>query len=192
LTVVENELVFETERLVVRVAKAADAEFYLRLWTNPRVMSNVGFPNGLPITLDDITKQIAAGGPTVYKQLLVVEATAGRHTIGECRMHAPDAEGIARTDVKLLPDYWGHKYGVEIKRGLLDYLFTHTKCSAVDATPSAGNVASIRMQEAVGGVQIGEEIYEFPEKMRSYTTPVHTLTYRVTRETWLERAEKAG
>jgi len=184
--------VFETDRLIVRLAVAADAELYYRLWTNPRVMSPVGFPNGLPIALDDIKKQIAAGGPSVYEQLLVVDTKSGRHTIGECRMHAPDAEGIARTDVKLLPEYWGHKYGVEIKRGLLDYLFTHTECSAVDASPSAGNVASIRMQEAVGGVRIGEQVYKFPEKMRSYTQPVHSFTYRVTRATWLERAEKTG
>ena len=38
-------------------------------------------------------------------------------------LETPDEEGLSTTDVKLLPEFWGNKYGVEIKRALLDYLF---------------------------------------------------------------------
>jgi RimJ/RimL family protein N-acetyltransferase len=78
---------------------------------------------------------------------------------------------------------------VEIKRGLLDYLFTHTDCDAVQATPNVNNIASIKMQEAVGGERVGEEVYQFPESMRDFTTPVHHYIYRVYRRTW-ERDQK--
>ncbi len=47
-----------------------------------------------------------------------------------------------------------------------------------------GNIASIKMQEAVGGVRIGEDVYEFPESMREFTTPVHCYIYRVYRNAW--------
>jgi hypothetical protein len=40
------------------------------------------------------------------------------------------------------------------------------------------------MQEAVGGEFIREETYHFPEEMSDFTRPVHSLIYRVTRETW--------
>jgi RimJ/RimL family protein N-acetyltransferase len=70
---------------------------------------------------------------------------------------------------------------------LVVYLFAHTDCVAVQATPNVGNVASIRMQESVGGVRVGEQVYEFPESMRDYTTPVHHYIYRVYRKDWEQR-----
>jgi RimJ/RimL family protein N-acetyltransferase len=86
--------------------------------------------------------------------------------------------------VKLLPAYWGNKYGVEIKQALLDYLFTNTSCSAVEATPNVENSASIKMQEAVGGVRVGEDTFQVPESKREYATPVHHYIYHVRREKW--------
>ena len=81
-------------------------------------------------------------------------------------MNRPNAEGIVETDIKLLPAHWGNKYGVEIKRGLVDHLFTHTDCKAVEATPNVNNAASIKMQEAVGGARMSENVHHFPESMR--------------------------
>jgi RimJ/RimL family protein N-acetyltransferase len=60
-------------------------------------------------------------------------------------MHLPDDDGIASTDIKLLPAYWGQRYGSEIKKGLVDYLFTNTDCLAVEASPNVNNIASIRL-----------------------------------------------
>jgi len=179
-----RNIVFETPRLVVRFAAEADAELYLDLWTNPQVMSNVGFPNGLRITHDEIVQRLRAQGSSAFDRLLVAELRCTGEVIGECHMHKPNDEGIAETDIKLLPTFWGNKYGVEIKRGLVDYLFTQTDCSAIEASPNVGNRASIKMQEAVGGVRVGEGTFEFPESMRAFTTPVHAYIYRVHRDTW--------
>jgi len=105
-------------------------------------------------------------------------------------MDRPDQDGIATTDIKLLPEFRGSRYGVEIKRGLLDYLFTHTECLSVEASPNVSNVASIKMQEAVGGVRVGESFYQFPESMQGYTTPVHHYLYWVSRENWQQCATR--
>ena len=93
----------------------------------------------------------------------------------------PDAAGIARTDVKLLPEFWGHKYGVEVKRGLIAYLFAHTDCIAVEGTPNVANIASIKMQEAVGGVRVGEKTFVPSAAQRNFMLPVHSIIYRVYR-----------
>jgi RimJ/RimL family protein N-acetyltransferase len=138
----------------------------------------------LLITRDDILKRIVKQVGSEFERLLVVVLKASGRALGECMMHGPDEKGIARTDVKLLPVFWGKGYGVEVKRGLLDHLFEHTDCVAVEATPNVGNAASIRMQEAVGGVRIGEAVCEFPESMRNFTTPVHHYIYRVERRSW--------
>ncbi|MBN1657508.1 MAG: GNAT family N-acetyltransferase [Anaerolineae bacterium] len=183
--------VFDTERLVIRPAAEQDVELLYELWTDPRVMAYVGFPHGLRITRQEIEQRLQEPFESEFERVLVVERKDTGQAIGECGMHAPDEAGIAGTDVKLLPAFWGHRYGVEVKRGLVSHLFTHTRCTAVEATPNVDNVASIKMQEAVGGVRTGEQVYEFPESMRDYTTPVHHYIYRVHREDW-EREQPGG
>ena len=174
----------QTKRLVIRTATIEDVSLFYRLWMHPEVMTNVGFPQGIPITQAEIKEKIDQQGESVFSQLLVVTLKIVGEAIGECKMHAPDQAGIAQTDVKLLPSHWGHKYGVEVKRALLNYLFTQTDCVAVQATPNVKNTASIKMQEAVGGRCMGKGITEFPESMEAYTIPVQYYIYQVFREDW--------
>ncbi|MBN2146333.1 MAG: GNAT family N-acetyltransferase [Anaerolineales bacterium] len=176
--------VFKTPRLCVRLAVPADAALIHQLWTDPRVMKHVGFPQGLKITQEEVRRKIKRAGEDVYRQLLIVVEKAGQQVIGQCKMGQPDENGIAETDIKLLPEFWGRKYGVEVKRGMVDYLFVHTDCKAVGGTPNVDNLASIKMQEAVGAVRVGEEVYRFPEQMRDFTCPVHHYIYHVNREIW--------
>jgi RimJ/RimL family protein N-acetyltransferase len=176
--------VFETERLAVRTATVRDVDLFYALWTNPQVMTNVGFPQGLRITREQLEERLAKQGGSEFEQLLVIELRATGQVIGECKLSRPNEEGIAEPDIKLLPAFWGHKYGIEVWRELLAYLFAHTDCDAVQTTPNVGNIASIKMQEAVGGVCVGEDVYHFSESMRDYTTPVHHYIYRVYRAEW--------
>lgn len=175
--------IIETERLIIRRAEPTetDIEFFYRIWTDSRVMTFVGFPNGLKITRDDIRAKIEKETESEYNCTLIVQLKATGKPIGECKLGTPDKDGIAGTDVKLLPDHWGHKYGVEVKRALVDYLFAHTDCVAIKATPNKKNIASIKMQEAVGGERVGEETYRFPESMRSYTCDIPLYIYLVRR-----------
>lgn len=186
----DRVVVIETGRLAARLATADDADLIYALWTDPRVMSNVGFPKGLRVTRDEIQKDIEKRGLSALEQLLIVELKETGAAIGQCKMNPPDETGIAGTDVKLLPAHWGHQYGVEIKRGLVEYLFAHTDCQAVEATPNVNNLASIKMQEAVGGVRLSENVHHFPESMRDYTTPVHYYVYRVYRDAWERQVEQ--
>ena len=161
-----RHLVFETERLCVFVATEGDVELFYALWTDPRVMRNVGFPQGLPIAREMILDQLKGQAGRVFDPRLLAQLHESGDPIGECKLGWPNDMGISSTDVKLLPTYWGNKYGVEIKQALVDYLFTHTDCSAVEATPNVENKASIKMQEAVGGVCVGEATFQVPESRR--------------------------
>ena len=181
------EAVFETERLVVRTAVVEDARMLYSLWTDPRVMTNVGFPEGLTITREEIEASISEQQPSEFGKYLIVVRREDGTVLGECKLIRPDEDGISETDVKLLPDHWGNRYGVEVKQGLVDYLFTHTDCAAVQGTPNVRNIASIRMQEAVGAVRVDERTYQFPEGGKVETAPVHHHVYHVFRETWESR-----
>lgn len=179
-------MIFTTPRLQIRKAEPQDEdiELFFRLWTDGRVMSHVGFPNGLRLTRERVRQILEEQDQSEFDHLLVIERRSDNQRLGECKLGKPSEKGVVETDVKLLPNYWGHSYGVEVKRGLLDYLFTQTDCCAVHATPNVNNLASIRMQEAVGGERIAESVYEFPEAMREYTQPVHHYVYQVTRQAW--------
>jgi RimJ/RimL family protein N-acetyltransferase len=177
-------VVFETKRLVVRTATVADVDVFYDLWTNPQVMAYVGFPQGLRTTRGEIEERIRKQDRSEFEALLVVEQKTAGQAIGECHLHRPNTEGIAVLDVKLLPAFWGNKFGVEVQRGLLAFLFTHIDCAAVQGTPNRANIASIKMHEAVGAVRTGEGVYEFPESMQAFTLPVRHHIYRVYREDW--------
>ena len=185
------DAVFETPRLRIRRAEPddADAAIFLSLWNDPRVMRNVGFPDGLRMDAVQVREALERGLQRGEEQALDACLVAVRkdtaQVIGECRLGIPDAQGLSETDIKLLPEYWGNGYGLEIKRGLLAYLFTRTECLVAQATPNVGNLASIRMQEAVGGRRVGELTYEFPPEMASFTCPVRCYVYQVRRDDWL-------
>jgi RimJ/RimL family protein N-acetyltransferase len=150
-------------------------------------MRNVGFPQGLPTTRDEIKDRLREQGDSVFGVLLVVELKATGQTIGECYASRPNDEGIAEPDVKLLPAFWRHRYGSEVSRELVVYVFTHTDWEVVQGTPNVENVASIEMQESAGAVCAGEGVYQFPESVGGYTTPVHHYVYRVRRADWQRR-----
>ncbi|MFC1706540.1 GNAT family N-acetyltransferase, partial [Planctomycetota bacterium] len=119
------------------------------------------------------------------KLLVILKETS--EPIGECKLGRPGEDGISETDVKLLPEFWGRGFGTEVKQGLVDYLFTHTSCQAVKATPNKLNRASQKMQEAVGGKKVGEEHYRFPDHMRTNTMDVDCFVYKVFRDDWEQR-----
>jgi len=147
-------------------------------------MVNVGFPEGLSISMEEIRQRLSVQPDSDLDRLLVAVERDSGDPVGECMLHLPDGSGIARTDIKLLPGSWGRGYGTELKRGLLAYLFSKTECSSVEATPNRKNLRSIRMQEAVGGERVGEGTFTFPPGGREATNPVHYLVYRVTRNAW--------
>lgn len=179
-------MVFKTKRLTVRRAEVGDAELICALWTDPQVMGYVGFPHGLDTNPDEVRVRIEEekGTQSPFDILLVAELRSESSVIGQCIMHLPDEEGTAGTDIKLLPKHWRKGYGVEIKQGLLDCLFSYTSCESVQATPNVDNMASIKLQEAVGGIRIGEATYTFPDSMKEFTRPVHHYIYRVYRRNW--------
>jgi RimJ/RimL family protein N-acetyltransferase len=182
-------IVIETARLIIRRALASDVDvdFFHDIWTNPDVMRFVGYPKGLRITKNEIRAHIEQEKDGEFDTWLIVELRHAGVPIGECKLGAPNRDGISETDVKLLPQYWGQAYGTEIKRALVEYLFTHTACRAVKATPNKENIASQKMQEAVGGRRVGEGIFYFPDDMRDFTCPVPHFVYMVFREDWEKR-----
>jgi ribosomal-protein-alanine N-acetyltransferase len=158
-------IIFRTSRLSILkpTTSDADVELFYSLWTDPEVMVNVGFPNGLDITRDEIRAGIAAHDDTEFDKKLIVQLAKTGEYIGECKLGLPKEDGISETDVKMFQQHWGKGYGTEIKKGLVAYLFEHTDAKGVRGTPKKHNIASQRMQLSAGAVLFKEhdDHYEY-------------------------------
>ena len=111
-----------TPRLTIRRASPCqpDIELLLKLWTDPAVMTNVGFPQGLDISAENIERQLRKQDVSEFDCVLIVAVNQTDELIGQAKLGYPNDRGVADTDIKLLPAYWGKGYGTEIKRALLD------------------------------------------------------------------------
>ena len=145
-----HDEVFQTDRLLVRVATKNDIGLYYALWTNPQVMKHVGFPNGIPLDLEEMKSKPFQRGETEFDQLLVVTLKDTGQPIGECKLSQPDQEGVVEPDIKLLPEFWGKGYGLECWLGIVTYLFENTDCDLIQTTPNVENSAAIKLYEAAG------------------------------------------
>ncbi|HPQ39164.1 MAG TPA: GNAT family N-acetyltransferase [bacterium] len=172
-----------THRLTVAPALSHDSEFIAALWNHPAVMTHVGFPDGLGVTPEDIQQRLREEKPSLMEYLLAVRRKDTGTIIGQAMMHAPSRNGICETDIKLMPAFQGQGYGTEIKRALVDYLFTETSCRAVQASPNVTNIPSIRMQETVGAVRLGRGRCQFHPGMTVATHPVDYWLYRCYKNT---------
>ena len=185
--------IFVTERLSVEAPQPSDVSFFISLWGNSRVMAHVGFPRGLVCDAVELARRIAENNEKgkVFGRSLLVRLSGDGRPVGECFMSLPDEEGLSETDVKLLPEYWGRGYGTELKKGLLEYIFSRTRAGGVKATPNIENNASLRMQEKSGGIRLGKGIYiaDPKQKEEQGACDVPYYTYVVYRKE--ERLKKA-
>ena len=179
---------FTTARLTVQPATIADAPLIHALWTDPRVMTFVGFPRGLPITLAEVEARLTHAQAYPGGRLLSARLNTTNEPIGHLKLAWPDAQGIAEPDIKLLPEYWRMGYGRELWLALVAYQFRHTGCQIVQATPNVANAGSVRLQEVAGLRRVNVALYEFPETMRTYTSPVPHYVYQLTRERWVAQS----
>jgi RimJ/RimL family protein N-acetyltransferase len=190
-------LIFKTKRLTVRNAVAEnkkDIAVLLQLWNDAETMKLAGFPEGLKTTPEKIVSQLRRQDDVPFNMTIMADLSDTGETIGHGLMRTPEKNGVAVFDIKLLPQFRGRGLAVEFLSAMLDYMFNNSYVKIVEGTPNKENAASIKMQERCGLLRTGEGVYEFPEKMRSYTNPVAHYIYRITRKQWeqLRAAQKAA
>ncbi|MGE5561672.1 MAG: GNAT family N-acetyltransferase [Chloroflexota bacterium] len=159
-------------RVRLRPFRPADVPGLVRLWTDGRVMANVGFPNGLAFDLakaERLFEDRYVGVDFVHKGLHLAVTDQSGAFLGEAfvgranGLNAPDrAAGAAgalpplsEPDVKLLPEFWGRGFGREIWQLLLDYTFANVPVDVVQVTPRVDNERATRLYASLGFVAAG-------------------------------------
>ncbi|RDV04274.1 GNAT family N-acetyltransferase [Undibacter mobilis] len=146
--------VLETERLVMRAPRLADAKAVSMLAADRRIAENTArIPH--PYRLTDAENFIATankpGGECVYL------ITRDKSVVGACSIAQQD--GAAEIGYWLGIEHWGKGYATEAVHALVDYAFTDLGYDALHAGARVTNPASRRVLEKCGFQWTGVGLY---------------------------------
>ncbi|CAB4734493.1 MAG: GNAT family N-acetyltransferase [Actinobacteria bacterium] len=123
-----TEIVLETQRLLLRPWRVAEAGIQRELWTerDPRVPPHRRInADGRP-TLADFEEAIGSNQPTTLG-LLALERRVEGDVVGYCGLLESDPGGAAEPELafELLQRVWGRGYATEASEAVLEWARTH-------------------------------------------------------------------
>ena len=147
--------VLETERLVMRAPRLADAKAVSMLAADRRIAENTArIPH--PYRLSDAENFISTankpGGECVY-----LMTTRDKTVVGACGIVQQD--GAPEIGYWLGIEHWGKGYATEAVHALVDYAFTDLSYTALHAGARVTNPASRRVLEKCGFQWTGVGLY---------------------------------
>lgn len=151
----DREVMLETDRLLLRPWRVAEAGVQRELWMerDPRVpphrrIDATGHP-----TVDDLEKWIRTNQPTSIG-LLAVERKAGHDVIGYCGLidSGRGSDGEPELAFELLRRVWRQGYATEASLAVLDWA-TSSGYRRLGATVRDWNTASRRVLAKVGFIE---------------------------------------
>ncbi len=168
-----HEVVLETDRLLLRPWRVAEAAVQRELWTerDPRVPPHRRIDADGHPTLAELEDAIRTNQPS-STGLLAVERKATGDVIGYCGLvdSGRGSEEEPELAFELLRRVWGHGYATEASWAVLDWARS-SGYARVWATVWEWNTASRRVLAKVG----------FTETERKEVDPVHGTTLFTTR-----------
>jgi RimJ/RimL family protein N-acetyltransferase len=168
-----REVVLETDRLVLRPWRVAEAVLQRELWTerDPRVPPHRRIDEDGNPTVADFEESIRTH-QTSFIGLLAVERKGAGDVIGYCGLIESDRGAAAEPELafELLRRVWSQGYATEASRAVLDWARS-SGYERVWATVWDWNTASRRVLAKLG----------FPETGRTEVDPVRGATLFTTR-----------
>lgn len=138
-------MIFETERLTIRLLKEIDIEGFHALQANPKVMRYVG---GKTMTREENEKDLQQVISQYYKPLNEFWVwgvfSKNESFIGTCALILNDKKEY-EIGYRFLEQYWGNGYGTEITKGLINYTFTNRKIERLYAYVDRENTGSVKI-----------------------------------------------
>jgi ribosomal-protein-alanine N-acetyltransferase len=137
-------LKFETERLVIKELSLDVIDDFYDLQSNKNVLEFVGSPVS---TMEDCIKEIPslqASYSDDKAELLVwgIENKLTGDFIGTCAYVREEGNEIG---YRLREIHWGHGYGSELTKGLIDFVFNEYPINEIWAEADELNIASVKI-----------------------------------------------
>jgi RimJ/RimL family protein N-acetyltransferase len=128
---------------------AADLEHICRLWNNGAVMAFVGYPQGLGITLPELTIWLTHIQANPLVRHYSIYRGPGEYC-GETFYHIDSEHDLAALDIKLMPAAQGSGLGAFALSFAIDALFSRQIFSRAYVDPHPENTRAWRLYERLG------------------------------------------
>ncbi|WP_280153079.1 GNAT family N-acetyltransferase [Piscinibacter sp. XHJ-5] len=141
-----TEVVFSTERLIVRRWRDCDLPALLAVYGDAETMRWVG--DGRPITEEACVQWIEVTRANYEKRgygMFAVEEKAAPGVIGFCGIVHPGGQAEPEIKYAFVRSHWGRGVATEAVVGLIDYAATSLGLQYIIATTAPANVASHRV-----------------------------------------------
>jgi ribosomal-protein-alanine N-acetyltransferase len=171
-----------TQRLMLRPIDEADAPALLNIYADPEVMRyGSGRPwSSLQVSFDYIERCRKEWESGCAIRLAMVDKREGK-LLGTCGLFNVVPEWRrAELGFALARNSWGHRYGTEAARELLDFGFTEIGLNRVEAHVDPDNIASRRCVERLGFLREGLA----RERIIVGNRALNSLLYGLLRSDW--------
>ena len=148
----DNKIILETERLLLREFTEGDADFICRLLNSPGWLKNIG-SRGIE-NEDNAREYINSKLRKAYTELgfgfYLIELKLGGESVGMCGL--VKREGLDDVDVgfALLPEYEGYGYAYEAASATVEYAANTLLITTLSAITIPTNKSSIKLLEKIG------------------------------------------
>jgi RimJ/RimL family protein N-acetyltransferase len=144
--------IFTTERLAARRLRPGDLDDFYAICSNEEAMRYMG--DGQPLTREQTEAWIDVS-LTNYEVrgwgCFGVTPLESDRLIGFCGFaRPPERPGIVELIYAFLPEHWGKGYATEAAGAMLEFGFTESGLTRIEATVDPTNLASKRVLEKIG------------------------------------------
>ncbi|PHS10722.1 MAG: hypothetical protein COA88_00085 [Kordia sp.] len=138
-------MIFETERLTIRILTPQDIDPFFDMMSNPNVMDPIPRPVMTRAESDAFLDKLISGkADSPYKNVWAIVEKKSNSFIGLCAYLKND-ENDDEIGYRLREQFWRIGYGTEITKGLLDYGFIKKGCTKITADVYVENIGSTKI-----------------------------------------------
>lgn len=150
-------MIFQSERLCIRMLKWDDYHDLHKLQSNPNVMKYItNQPKSFEETEKELIK-ILQCYEEIQNDFLVFAVChhKSKEFIGTCAIIKNDEKNY-EIGYRLQEEHWGNGYGSELTKGLISYCFEDRKIDTIIATVESNNLHSVKILEKNGFMLISK------------------------------------
>ena len=138
-------MIFETERLTVRILTPLDTDPFFDMMSNPNVMDPIPRPVMKRAESDAfLDKLISSKTFNSDKQVRAIVEKKSNCFIGLCAYLKND-KNDDEIGYRLREQFWRIGYGTEITKGLINYGFSEKGCTKITADVYVENIGSTKI-----------------------------------------------
>jgi len=148
---INEDLIFETERLQLRYQRKNDLEFLINLWTDNDITKFVGGPRNKQNLIKSFNDIALDPFKEIY-DLWFFELKETQELIGMAGLleKIVSNEKYYEINYYVTKKYWNNGYATEISKGIINYFLEQNKIETFIAIIDKENITSIKVALKIG------------------------------------------